>query len=198
MFRTPFAICKFLKHVSLDYKSSSKSLLSLTFKLNVNQIYFANKRNNHSQCYNVNAKEIILETTRAKLENTFANLSRYLESLLKEKAHLDEFLVNTTTNKSSSSASDSASNLPERFKRLNYLSGLVDLEAKFRKVSSDLVELKQMQQNESDKELRAAVEQDIAGLEDELFELKIKLLDALVPDDLEDKEDVVVELSAGN
>ena len=87
----------------------------------------------------------------------------------------------------------------ELTKRINQLEELEQLKSRLDKCNQDLADLGTMLQEtkSGEDEMRTVVEQDMSALKLEIFDLKIKILDALAPEDSEDRENVVLELSAG-
>lgn len=137
-------------------------------------------------------RSVFLDTTYVKLDHALTQSNRYIDSLLNEQVKLSEKLLNDI------------SATKEQMLRLNYLNHLTDVVRKYRKCQSDLGELSRTlvdeladESKEENREMRAAIELDMQQLRDDHFELKLKLLDLLVPDDDEDKSNVVLELSAG-
>ena len=130
-----------------------------------------------------------LETTIVRLNALYDESSEYLQSLIKERNELSLLASDDTDSNKESSKQDV-------FKRLSYLDPLCNIHSKIIKLNSDLKELTEMEINEGD-EMMKMVKEDILKLETELFDNKVDLLDYITPQEDEDKEHVLVELSAG-
>ena len=143
----------------------------------------------------------MLNSTRAKLINAYDASVGYIAHLIAERAALC-----TQLNAETSDANNSMdTNKSELFKRLNFLDTVHAHAARLERCERDAAELhdalgqcedEAKGGDDGDAELRSMMESDLARLANELDEHKIAFVDLLVPDESEDKEDAVLELSA--
>lgn len=135
--------------------------------------------------YLVSSCNYLLETTTRKLLNAYNDSEEYISSLIKEKNILVEQLNQ-----------ENDSNKQELFQRLNYLSNVASLHEKLTQNQNEVKELGEMVKNEND-EMANMIMDDINRLQNEIFDLKKEIIKLLIPEELEDKEDAIIELSAG-
>jgi protein subunit release factor A len=89
-------------------------------------------------------------------------------------------------------------NKSETFQRLNYLKKVENIFKKIMNANADFVELSEMLKNEDlTEEFKKLLIEDINKLNEEEIELKIDLIQSLIPAETEDKENAIIELSAG-
>lgn len=144
-----------------------------------------------------------MESTRVKINHLFSTSTEYIQSLIQERAVCMDLVDKYNMNQEFPAEIKDRQQLSfsELTNRINQLEELEQLKTRLDKCNQDLAELSAMLAEElksgAEDEMRAVVEQDIGALKLEIFELKIKILDALAPEDPEDRENVVLELSAG-
>ena len=117
----------------------------------------------------------------------------YINNLLKEKQKLDITFTNEEQ------INEHAVNKHELIMRLNYLTQVDELFNEIQKNINDLKELNEMRsisENQED-EMKKMIEDDYAKLDERLIELKVKMVELLIPEDEVDKENAILELSAG-
>lgn len=77
------------------------------------------------------------------------------------------------------------------------LDDIVDLYERYKKVLKDIEDSRELLRNETDEELRALAEEELASLETEKESLEHELRQALLPKDPNDERNVIVEIRAG-
>ena len=89
-------------------------------------------------------------------------------------------------------------------KRLNYLKDVFTYFENISKHVKDINDLKEMacemktnKSDENDDEMKALIQKDYHELNTKLVQLKIEMVDMLIPDELEDIENAILELNAG-
>jgi len=87
--------------------------------------------------------------------------------------------------------------LKETMIRKKFLDTVVGLYNEYQKSTHDLEEGKKILQNESDEELREMAKSEVSALADKIPELEEKIKIALIPPDLNDEKNVMVEVRAG-
>ncbi|CAF0740156.1 unnamed protein product [Brachionus calyciflorus] len=173
-----------IKNNSLNYKLS-RQLLTQTYQ----KIKPYNKSANCVFEINfIQKRTYLLETTTKKLLNAYNESEEYVKTLTKEKITLTEML-----NKENES---NDSNKQGQFQRLNYLNNVSSLYDTIITKSNEYLELKEMLKEESD-EMAKMIQNDLLRLEEEIFEAKKEIIKLLIPEETEDKEDALIELSAG-
>ena len=150
------------------------------------------------------AHEVILESTRVKINHLYSCSTEYIQSLIQERvACMNLAEKYNTSQELPPEAQYRQLTFTELTKRIHELEELEQLSTRLDKCQQDLAELRAMLEGElkeakpGEDEMRTVVEQDISALNLEIFELKVKIVDALAPADSEDRENVVLELSAG-
>ncbi|RNA37260.1 peptide chain release factor 1- mitochondrial [Brachionus plicatilis] len=129
----------------------------------------------------------LLETTTKKIINCYDDSHDYIKSLIDERKKLTELLNNDK---------DFNTNKLELFQHLNYLTNLSTLYDQVNSNTNEFLELQEMLIQEND-EMAKMIQNDLIRLDDQIFEDKNKILQSLIPRENEDKEDAIMELSAG-
>ena len=143
-----------------------------------------------------NQCRFLLETTQIKLINCIEESSSYIDKLLTERASLEERMTTNLENNVDKQ---------EQGKRLNYLNDVAKYATKISRCKSDIQELYQMalelknstDTDENDEKMKTLIQEDFEKMNKQLVQLKIELVDLLIPDEVEDVEDATLELSAG-
>lgn len=135
-------------------------------------------------------RDYMLETTKVKLIQSYDTSIKYIQDLLKQKVDLATLANNETE-------LNKLENKQELFQRLNQLELISDIYSKIEKCNSDLNESNEMLIETKDADLKELFEKDIEKIEEQLVQLKIDMIDTLVKDESEDKENAYVEISAG-
>ena len=137
-------------------------------------------------------RNYLLETTKVKLLNAYTDSLGYITSLDEEHKQLVEMT-------SSEVEMNKINNKNETFQRLNQLGNTLELHSRLIKVSNDFDELNEMLSNDSGEgeDFKKLLLIDLEQLAQEKINLKLELIELLVPDELEDKENAILELSAG-
>jgi peptide chain release factor 1 len=140
-------------------------------------------------------RNYILETTKIKFLNGYEDSLNYVKHMKNERNKLAE-LVNDE------SQLDNYDNKQKLFQRLNDLNQISAAHDKIIKCQNDIKESSEMlakmtNDAEKDDEMFKLINDDLIKLNQNLTELKFDLINLLIPDEIEDKEDAVLELSAG-
>lgn len=135
------------------------------------------------------SNESLLETTRLKLLKSFEDSQPYANSLIHERQKISA-KVNEFTN-------ENAASKEELFHRLNFLNQVTEIYEEILKKTAELNELQNALAGETDDEMKKLINEDAATLNDQLTSKKIDLVNSLIVDEDENKENVVLELSAG-
>lgn len=137
------------------------------------------------------SRNYMLETTKIKLLKGYEDSTQHVQKLIEENNRLSKLV-------SSDSEFSSQQNKMEIFKRLTYLNEITELNKKIEQNKNDLRELQEMMENSDEKDdMKEMFKEDLARLSLEIENNKLELVRKIIPDDLEDKEDAIVELSAG-
>lgn len=132
----------------------------------------------------------MLETTKVKLVQSYENATKYVQYLIKEKTSL----ANLANNEIELNKID---NKQEIFQRLNELELISDIYSRIEKCKSDLKDSNEMFIETKDDEMKEMFEKDIEKLNEKIVQLKIDMIQTLVKEENEDKENAYVEISAG-
>jgi regulator of replication initiation timing len=168
-----------------------KKLLSIKLKLTARP----NITSFHSD-HNESVLSFLLNSTYKKLLTTYEHSNVYINHLLEEKSKL-LLLINNENEMLNHE------NKPELFKRLNYLTQVSEIYMMIQKFSKDVRELKSLleeMKNDSsnlsleNKEMCKAIESDLEELINKKDGLKYQMIQTLIPEEKEDKEDAIVEL----
>jgi peptide chain release factor 1 len=136
-----------------------------------------------------------MESTRVKILSAYEDTKRYVEEqLLVEQAKLAEAL------KEDAIGQDKA----DMFKRYTELGTVQELYSKIKSFENDMRELEgelaaltTTKKSINDDEMKSLLENDLSLFDAKLERHKLELIDMLVPEELEDKQNAVLELSAG-
>jgi peptide chain release factor 1 len=162
--------------------------------------FFKNKnliiKTNHATKTNttiITFRNFMLETTQVKLVNAYDDSLKYIKTLVKERNDLATLINNETE-------MNKQENRQEMFQRLNQLEQIASTYFKLSKFESDLNDSKEMLNSQSEQDeddLKDMFQKDIQQLNESVIQTKIELIQSLVKDDPEDKENAYVEISAG-
>lgn len=139
-----------------------------------------------SQYSTSGSKSPLLETTRLRYDNTVNEAADYLKQLIDEKKQLIK-TINVSGDEHHGS---------EMFKRFEYLKNVDELAADMHRLENDISELEKMGENENE-EMKKLIEADLESTRMALIKKKIALVELLIPEEREDKESAMLELSAG-
>jgi len=132
-----------------------------------------------------------VDSVNTKLLNAYNDSIEYIRSLLEEKSKLEKLINNEAE---LSKEMDKA----DLFNRFGYLCKIEKKHEKIASIQSELKELAQMMSDESNNdEMKQMIQDDSERLQSAMNSSKIELVDLLIIDEEEDKEDVIMELSAG-
>jgi peptide chain release factor 1 len=196
----------FLCFVCFNFRSNSpignfpsvynKSIKSTQFKYNA---FFKNLGNNVSipffdknRFFSTSQRHLAtsVDSANLKLLNAYNDSIDYIKSLVDEKLKLEKLMNNEAE-------LSKEEKKVELFNRFSYLSKIDKKQEQIMAIQSELKELAQMMSNESNDEMKQMIEDDSERLQSKLDSCKIELVDLLIIDEEEDKEDVIMELSAG-
>lgn len=173
---------------------SSKTLIKLTRNLLSSKRLIAciNVRIDHRQSSTI--KSNLLESTRLKYEQSIREAANYLERLTKEHAELLGAI-----NEGAASGATAESGDDQRFQRLEFLKRVGAIYGEIKQDTSDLAELEKMQTkgDDDDPEMRKLIDEDVERLKATILEKKIALVGLIAPENSDDKESAMLELSAG-
>lgn len=131
-------------------------------------------------------KSLLLESTRLQYEQSIRDGTQFIQQLISERKHLSESLTNSSLKNH------------ETFTRLDYLKRVESLNTDLANLENDLAELEKIVSGgDDDDEMRKLAQNDSANLSQTLLDKKIELIDLLLPEESEDKESAMLELSAG-
>lgn len=174
---------------------SSKTLIKLTRNLLSSKRLIAciNVRIDNRQSSTI--KSNLLESTRLKYEQSIREAANYLERLTKEHAELLRAI-----NEGAASGATAESGDDQRFQRLEFLKRVGAIYGEIKQDTSDLSELEKMQtkgDDDDDPEMRKLIDEDVERLKATILEKKIALVGLIAPENSDDKESAMLELSAG-
>lgn len=129
----------------------------------------------------------LLETTTKKILNCYTDSQDYIKTLIDERKTLTHLLNNEN---------ESQANKYEQFQRLNYLS---EINTIYNRISSNINEFLELEEisSEGNNEMAQMIQDDLARLDEQIFQDKKAILKLLIAIENEDKEDAIMELSAG-
>ena len=137
------------------------------------------------------ARNYMLETTKVKLINSYEEAIEYINSLVKERNDL----VSLTSNETEFNKQDNKQDL---FQRLNQLEHITDTYFKTNKCKNDLIEsIETLKTNDYDDDMKEMFTKDNERLGEVLMLLRIEMIQSLITNQPEDKENAYVEISAG-
>lgn len=165
----PFLLIKNKRQFFKLFKIPAKSLINLKFERN-----YINEIN-------------LLETTTKKILNCYTDSQEYIRTLINEKKNLTHLL---------NSENEPQTKKHEQFQRLNYLS---DIDAIYNRINSNINEFLELEEilREENNEMAQMIQDDLARLDEQIFQDKKAILKLLITLENEDKEDAIMELSAG-
>ena len=177
-----------VKSISLTAKHLSNRILKRADAIPfVTQVKLA-----HNDSYMPN----LLVTTGKKLTVAYDDAQDYIRSLLNEKLQLLKLFNDETL----------SSERQDAVKRLSYLNDLDKLNAKIQKNLADIAESSEMlrklesdakHNSNDDDEMIRMLRSDLSDMQQRLYEQKYDMIQFILPEELEDKEDAVMDLSAG-
>jgi hypothetical protein len=169
----------------LNYRYRVDSLSKINV-LNLFQIKFI-----HNQL----VSSILIESTYKKMISSYTDSIEFINHLMKERSKIllimnDEKELTTHANKQ------------DLFMRLNYLNNIAALFEKIKRNTKDIDELTQMLNNTNtgsdmsseNQEMQKAIQSDLIDLNKLLDIDKYKMMQSLIPEEKEDKEDAVLDL----
>lgn len=136
------------------------------------------------------AQRLLATSVNSKLLSAYNDSIDYIKSLVDEKSKLEK-LINNEAELSKEA------NKADLFNRFGFLCKIEKKHEEIMSIQSELKELAQMMNNESNEEMKQMIQDDSERLQSKLNSSKIELVDSLIIDEEEDKEDVIMELSAG-
>lgn len=161
-------------------KTSLKHLNRLVRK------YSSSSSDNHAK------SQLLLETTQLKYLTYFNDSIPYVSQLVEES----KSLLKSLTDLNDTSA---FSTKGEQYKKLSFLKRVSELNEEIAQNELDKKELEKIKATETneDKEMAKLVDDDLERLTHLLLEQKIAMVELLVPEENENKESALLELSAG-
>lgn len=131
------------------------------------------------------SKSLLLETTRLKYDQSILDGASYIKKHIEEKNLL---LKNINASNENSKG--------EMFQKLDYLNRVELFYNEISSLESDIKELEKIE-TRGDKEMQKMIEDDLESLKHSLIEKKVALVGFLVPEDVENEQSALLELSAG-
>jgi peptide chain release factor 1 len=189
---------KCFQFFDLSRKLFQNAVISIRLKKQFHSFNLSTKNQttiNNSTLKNIQisfySDSVLIESTHKKLLQAYADSQPYVKKLLDEKSKLMK-IVNDEH-----SLTDLNQDKLSVFKRLNYLTQINELYEKIENNLKDIKELSEAARNEEDQEMAKLIRQDLKAMESSLGEQKYQMIQLLIPDEQEDKEDALVEVSAG-
>lgn len=164
--------------------SYSRQLFTRLIRTNSNQL----------TCFSYNriqTRSFMLDTTKVKILQCYQESVPHIQTLNAERLELTELT-------SDEAQMNKLNDKQDVFQRLSYLNRISSTFGMIEKVSSDLTELNEMgDDSEETDEFKKMIADDIERLNEKEVDLKIRMIQALIPEEEEDKENAIIELSAG-
>jgi len=152
---------------------------------------FILKNNGHLNGSLLFVRKYMLETTKVKLINSYDEATEYINSLVKERNDL----VTLTSNENEFNKQENKQDL---FQRLNQLEHIAATYFKINKSKNDLIEsIETLKTNDYDDDMKEMFTRDNERLNEVLMLLRIEMIQSLITNQSEDKENAYVEISAG-
>lgn len=165
------------------FKNIYKTNLNLILSNCINVIKNSNYKTVFKRYY-------MIETTQVKLVNSYDSATNYIKTLIKERNDLNSLTSNELE-------MNQLENKQEIFQRLNQLESISDIYYKIEKCQSDLNESNKMISEDNDDDLKEMFKNDIERLKEILLQHKIDMIQSIIKEEQEDKENAYVEISAG-